>query len=75
MVTSQSAATAACLAIENGVTVQRVDYERLQSQLVADGQVLVWPPNDVATQARRITPAESLPGIVLDNESAEFTGE
>lgn len=42
MVTSQSAATAACLAIEDGVAVQQVDYSKLQRRLVADGQVLDW---------------------------------
>lgn len=40
MVTSQSAATAACLAIDAGVAVQDVDYESLRNQLLADGQVL-----------------------------------
>ena len=45
MVTSQSAATAACLAIENAAPVQRVDYDQLRSRLIADGQVLTWPPN------------------------------
>jgi hypothetical protein len=42
MVTSQSAATAACLAIEEGVTVQNLDYEKLRERLLADGQVLKW---------------------------------
>ncbi len=44
MVTSQSAATAACLAIEADVAVQDVPYDRLAGQLQADGQVLTWPP-------------------------------
>lgn len=42
MVTSQSAATAACLAIDDHLPVQRVPYERLKTRLVADGQVLEW---------------------------------
>lgn len=42
MVTSQSAATAACLAIDSGVSVQRVDYEELRERLLKDGQVLQW---------------------------------
>jgi hypothetical protein len=42
MVTSQSAATAACLAIDAGVAVQAVEYEKLRARLVADGQVLEW---------------------------------
>lgn len=42
MVTSQSAATAASLAIELDCSVQDVPYERLQKRLLADGQVLDW---------------------------------
>ncbi|MEI7730930.1 MAG: FAD-dependent oxidoreductase [Verrucomicrobiota bacterium] len=40
MVTSQSAATAACLAMDAGVAVQEVDYARLKARLVNDGQKL-----------------------------------
>jgi hypothetical protein len=40
MILGQSAATAACHAIDDGVTVQDVDYEELAKRLVADGQVL-----------------------------------
>lgn len=40
MVTSQSAATAACLAIDDKVTVQKVDRDRLRARLLKDGQVL-----------------------------------
>jgi hypothetical protein len=42
MITSQSAATAACLAIDAGIAVQSVDYEALRSRLETDGQVLDW---------------------------------
>ena len=44
MATSQSAATAACLAIDDGVPVQQVDYDELRKQLLAAGLVLKWPP-------------------------------
>lgn len=40
MVTSQSAATAACMAIDDRVAVQRVDYDTLRKQLLTDGQIL-----------------------------------
>ena len=43
MVTSQSAATAACHAVDDGRAVQQVDYSKLRNQLLADGQVLTWP--------------------------------
>ena len=42
MITSQSAATAAVMAIENGQNVQEVDYEPLKARLVTDGQVVEW---------------------------------
>jgi hypothetical protein len=42
MVLGQSAATAAALAIEAGVAVQDVSYDRLRERLLADGQVLEW---------------------------------
>ena len=42
MCTSQSAATAAVLAIDAGVPVQKVDYEQLRKRLIADGQILEW---------------------------------
>ena len=40
MVLGQSAATAAVLAIDDGIDVQEVDYSRLRARLLADGQVL-----------------------------------
>jgi hypothetical protein len=44
MMTSQSAATAAVLAIDSGVAVQQLDHDALRARLDADGQVLEWPP-------------------------------
>ena len=40
MILGQSAATAAALAIDDGVAVQKLDYRRLRERLRADGQVL-----------------------------------
>ena len=42
MILGQSAATAACLSIDDGVAVQDVEYERLRERLLADEQVLSW---------------------------------
>lgn len=42
MVTSQSAATAACLALDDQVPVQQVDYAKLKKRLLEDGQVIEW---------------------------------
>ena len=42
MITSQSAATAAVMALEDGRAVQEVDYGKLRSRLVEEGQVVEW---------------------------------
>lgn len=42
MITSQSAATAAVMALEDGKAVQEVDYSKLRSRLVKEGQVVEW---------------------------------
>lgn len=46
MVLGQSAATAACMAVDLGVAVQDVPYDRLRERLLADRQVLDWPAPD-----------------------------
>ncbi len=43
MILGQSAATAATLAIDNSIDVQNVDYSKLKTRLLADGQVLNLP--------------------------------
>lgn len=43
MVLGQSAATAACLAIEGGLPVQAVPYAGLHERLLADKQIVDWP--------------------------------
>ena len=67
MITSQSAATAASLAIDHGTRVQEVDYELLQKQLVKDGQIL--------ETGEKPKPQIKLSGIVLDDTEAKFTGQ
>lgn len=42
MILGQSAATAACLAIDDKLAVQDVPYEKLRERLVADGQVVSY---------------------------------
>ncbi|MHC4365096.1 MAG: FAD-dependent oxidoreductase, partial [Planctomycetota bacterium] len=42
MILGQSAASAACLAIDDKVSVQRLDYKRLRRRLLKDGQILSW---------------------------------
>ena len=43
MILGQSAATAAVFAIDENMNVQEVDYSRLRTRLLADGQVLELP--------------------------------
>jgi hypothetical protein len=65
MVTSQSAATAASIAIDEGTPVQAVDYVRLKKQLLKDGQIL---------KGSKQKPRPTLTGIVIDDAEATFRG-
>ncbi len=42
MVLGQSAATAACLSIDKDISVQELDYQLLEKQLIMDKQRLAW---------------------------------
>jgi hypothetical protein len=72
MVLGQSAATAACLAIDGKVPVQKLDVAALHSRLKADGQVLEWTGPTRVTGGRD---PKSFPGVVLDDDQAILTGE
>ena len=72
MVLGQSAATAACQAIEAQVPVQRVDYSKLRERLLADQQVLEW--TGPVRAASGLDPRK-LAGIVVDDRQAELTGD
>jgi hypothetical protein len=71
MVLGQSAATAACHALDEEVAVQKIDVNKLVSRLNADKQVLKW---DGPRRRMRLRIAR-MKGIVLDNSDAELTGE
>jgi hypothetical protein len=70
MILGQSAATAAVLALDQGVAVQDVPYADLSARLLDDGQIL-----DKAAGPRpvRRDPKE-LPGITVDDADAKLTG-
>jgi hypothetical protein len=70
MILGQSAATAAILALDQGVAVQDVPYADLSARLLADGQIL-----DKAAGPRpvRRDPKE-LPGITVDDADAKLSG-
>ena len=53
MLLGQSAATAAALAIDDSVPVQKVGYEKLRAQLLADRQILEWPAASPGTKKTR----------------------
>jgi len=73
MVLGQSAATAACQAIDANKAVQDIDYAALKERLLSDGQVLEWTgPLKASTTA--IDP-KSLEGVVVDNATAKLTGD
>jgi hypothetical protein len=73
MVLGQSAATAACLAIDDRVAVQALDYSRLKGRLLADKQALEWTgPVQKAAESR---PVKSLAGLVVDNRQATLEGD
>ena len=71
MVLGQSAATAACQAIDRTSPVQRIDVSALQERLKADGQVLEWTGPTRVTN--RVDP-KTLPGLVVDDTDAKLTG-
>jgi hypothetical protein len=73
MVLGQSAATAAALAIDSEIPVQKVPYEKLAAKLIADKQVLQWiGPRPAARYS--LDPAK-LPGLVFDDEAMTRSGE
>ncbi len=70
MVLGQSAATAAALAIDDQVSIQKVDYPKLRKRLLEQKQVLDWTG---PKRAAGIDPRK-LAGIVVDDDAAERHG-
>ncbi len=71
MILGQSAATAAVQALEAGLPLQRLDYAQLRQQLLADAQVLDFPPPAASVNGVQ---AARLPGLVWDNTAARLSG-
>jgi hypothetical protein len=67
MILGQSAATAAVMAIEDGLPVQQVPYAKLRARLLEDGQILEY---DGPISSKSV----SLDGIVVDDLKATLTG-
>ncbi len=71
MILAESSATAAVLALEEQVSVQKINYAKLRVRLLADKQVLDW--TNSAPPRAALTPVK-LGGLVLDDSAAEQTG-
>ncbi|MDR3198433.1 MAG: FAD-dependent oxidoreductase [Planctomycetaceae bacterium] len=72
MILGQSAATAAVLAVNEDIDVQKLDYEKLRERLIADGQRLFYSGQNNINSNN--IDADKLEGIVLDNDSAKLIG-
>jgi len=70
MILGQSAATAAVMAIDGGLPVQAVPYEKLKEQLLKDGQILQY----TGPKTSRGVDIKKLKGIVMDDTQAKVTG-
>lgn len=71
MVLGQSAATAACLAIEGEVELHELDYQALRERLVEDEQVLEWTAPVIRRQSVSL---KGLKGRILDSDQATLKG-
>ncbi|MDR0336272.1 MAG: FAD-dependent oxidoreductase [Planctomycetaceae bacterium] len=71
MILGQSAATAAVLAIHENIDVQKIDYEKLKTRLIEDGQRLFYLEQKKHSNSVDVN---KLNGIVLDNNSAQLLG-
>jgi hypothetical protein len=75
MILGQSGATAAVMAIDGNIPVQDVAYTKLREQLQTDGQVLEHADSAKPKAEKAIVNLASLPGVVVDDEAAQLTGE
>ena len=76
MAIGQGAGVAAALAAKQNVAVQDLSYPALRERLLAQGQVLALPesPKKGTAKEADFIPVKSLPGIVLDDDDAQLTG-
>ena len=74
MVIGQGAGIAAALAADQDVPVQKLAYAILRERLLAQGQVLELPDVSELPARNGSIGANSLPGIVLDDDHAKLSG-
>ncbi len=71
MILGQSAAIAAAIAIDDGLAVQDVPYEKLREKLLQAGQVLQHKSsNEPITEKQPSLMPDKLPGVVVDDDQA-----
>lgn len=73
MLLGQSAATAACQAIDQATDIQTIDYEKLKTRLLADRQILEYIGPKRRT-GNSVDP-KTLKGQIGDNETAKIAGD
>lgn len=71
MILGQASGTAAAMAIDENLDVQKVPYPKLRERLLADKQLVEW----TGSPARRGLSSKSFPGIVMDDKQAKLEGE
>ena len=71
MILGQSAATAAVMAMDAGIDVQSVPYEKLKEQILKDGQILHYD----GPKSSKGVDTKKLKGIIMDDLEAKVTGE
>jgi len=74
MILAQSAGAAACIAIDEGINVQQVSYEKLKRQLLEDGQILQLQENNLVATGLGINPND-LQGLVVDGTAIKLKGK
>jgi hypothetical protein len=74
MILGQSGATAAVLALDGRLAVQDVPYAQLREQLLKDGQVLEHAASAPPKTTKTFLAPQSLPGVVVDDDDAQLTG-
>jgi hypothetical protein len=71
MILGHASGTAAAMAADDNVDVQKVPYVKLRERLLLDKQILQW----TGPAARRGLSSATLPGIVMDDKQAKLTGQ
>jgi len=75
MILGQSAGIAAALSVQEEVSVQNLPYPQLRERLLVQKQVLDLPDIPESSSLPDSIDPKTLPGIVLDDSQAIFTGK